>query len=63
MRLYAEATRGAAAEARCAYADVWSTWEMVLKRKDQPSLLANNINHPNDFGHWLYEQAFEAMNF
>ena len=29
----------------------------------QSSLLANNINHPNDFGHWLYEQAFEALRF
>ncbi|MEI6392747.1 MAG: hypothetical protein WCT12_16780, partial [Verrucomicrobiota bacterium] len=25
--------------------------------------IGNNINHPNDFGHWLYEQAFEAMKF
>jgi hypothetical protein len=35
----------------------------VFKRKDQSSLLGNNINHPNDFGHWLYAQAFEAMHF
>lgn len=61
MKLFAEATRRAAAEAGCAYVDVFGTWEMVLKRKDQSSLLGNNINHPNDFGHWLYEQAFEAM--
>lgn len=63
MGLYAEATKQAAAEAGCAYVDVFSTWEMVLKRKDQSSLLGNNINHPNDFGHWLYEQAFEATGF
>lgn len=63
MALYAEATRQAAAEARCAYVDVWSTWELVLRRKDQSSLLANNINHPNDFGHWLYGQAFAALKF
>jgi lysophospholipase L1-like esterase len=63
MGVYAEATRAAAAEAKCAYVDVFSTWEMVLQRKDQSSLLGNNINHPNDFGHWLYEQAFEAMKF
>ncbi len=63
MDLFAEATKQAAAEAKCAYVDVYSTWEMVLKRKDQSSLLGNNINHPNDFGHWLYEQAFEAMTF
>jgi acyl-CoA thioesterase I len=63
MEKFAAATKKAAAEANCAYADVFSTWEMVLKRKDQSSLLNNNINHPNDFGHWLYEQAFEAMRF
>ncbi len=63
MGQFAEATRQAAQEAQCGYVDVWSTWEMVLQRKDQPSLLGNNINHPNDFGHWLYEQAFEAMKF
>ena len=53
----------AAAEANCAYVDVYSTWEMVLQRKDQTSLLGNNINHPNDFGHWLYAQAFAALRF
>jgi lysophospholipase L1-like esterase len=63
MAQFAEATRKAADEAGCAYADVYDTWAVVLKRKDQPSLLGNNINHPNDFGHWLYEQAFEAMKF
>jgi len=61
MKQFAEATREAAAEARCAYVDVFGVWEMVLRRKDQSSLLGNNINHPNDFGHWLYEQAFEAI--
>lgn len=63
MQLFAQATKQAATEAKCAYVDVFSTWEMVLKRKDQSSLLGNNINHPNDFGHWLYEEAFEAMQF
>lgn len=63
MAVYEAAAREAAAEAGCAYVDVYSTWQMVLQRKDQPSLLGNNINHPNDFGHWMYEQAFEAMQF
>ena len=63
MDLYAEATKQAAIEAHCAYVDVYSTWMKVFKRKDQSSLLGNNINHPNDFGHWLYAQAFEAMHF
>ncbi|WP_339718128.1 SGNH/GDSL hydrolase family protein [Cyclobacterium amurskyense] len=63
MELFAEAAKQAALEANCAYVDVYSTWMKVLERKDQSSLLGNNINHPNDFGHWLYEQAFEAMSF
>ncbi len=63
MALFAEATRQAAAEANCAYADVFDTWQKVLRRKDASSMLANNINHPNDFGHWLYEQALEAVEF
>lgn len=58
---YAAATKKAAEVAKCAYADVYGVWEKVLRRKDQPSLLGNNINHPNDFGHWLYAQAFEAL--
>jgi len=63
MALFAEATRQAALETHCAYVDVFAVWQRVLRRKDQSSLLANNINHPNDFGHWLYEQAFEASQF
>ncbi len=63
MGLFAAATKQAALEAGCAYVDVYRTWMMVLQRKDQPSLLGNNINHPNDFGHWLYAQAFAAMAF
>ncbi len=63
MELYAEATKQAALEANCAYVDVYNTWKRVLQRKDQSSLLGNNINHPNDFGHWLYELSFEAMTF
>lgn len=61
MHLFAEATKAAAAKTGVAYADVYGVWRRVLSRKDQPSLLGNNINHPNDFGHWLYEQAFEGI--
>lgn len=63
MELYAQATKEAAFESNCAYSDVYNTWKRVLERKDQSSLLGNNINHPNDFGHWLYEQSFEAITF
>lgn len=61
MAAYAEATRQAADQTGSPYANVFAIWQKILQRKDQPSLLANNINHPNDFGHYLYLQAFEAM--
>lgn len=63
MELYAGATRRAAEEARCAYADVFGVWKKVLERKDLPSLLANNINHPGEFGHGLYFEALKAVEF
>jgi lysophospholipase L1-like esterase len=63
MALFAEATRRAAEESGCAYADVFGLWTKVLLRKDLCSLLANDINHPSDFGHWLYFQALKCVEF
>lgn len=63
MGAYAAATRRAAQRAQCAYADVYGVWCKVLERKDPSSLLGNNINHPNDFGHWLYLQALKSVQF
>lgn len=63
MERYAAVTRRVAEKRKCAYADVYGVWAKVLQRKDAPSLLGNNINHPNDFGHWLYLQALEAVRF
>jgi len=63
MEHYAGATEAAAAESCVAYADVFAVWQKVLARKDPSSSLANNINHPNDFGHWLYLQPLMALGF
>ena len=63
MDLYTQAAKEAAAAANCAYVDVYGVYEKVFERKDQPSLLANNINHPNNFGHWLYFSAFKNLKF
>jgi hypothetical protein len=54
MHDYAAATERVAREARCAYADVFNNWRMMSVRKKPEDLLGNNINHPNDFGHWIY---------
>lgn len=61
MEAYADATEQVAREKRCAFADVYHLWETIAQRRKPEDLLANNINHPNDFGHWLYFQALEAV--
>jgi acyl-CoA thioesterase-1 len=61
MEKYAEATKAVAEEVKAPYADVFGVYEKVLKRKDPSSLLGNNINHPNDYGHWLYVVALNAL--
>jgi hypothetical protein len=63
MNLYTEAAKEAAAISGCAFVDVYAIFEKVFARKDQPSLLSNNINHPNNFGHWLYFQTFKWLKF
>ncbi len=61
MNLYTEAAKEAATISGCAFVDVYAIFEKVFARKDQPSLLSNNINHPNNFGHWLYFQTFKCF--
>jgi lysophospholipase L1-like esterase len=63
MDQVAAASARVAEETHSAYVDVYGLWCRVLTRKDQPSLLGNNINHPNDFGHWLYFQAFKSLEY
>ena len=60
MEAYAEATERVAREEHCAYADVYHFWMSLAARKKPEDLLANNINHPNDFGHWIYFEALKA---
>ncbi len=61
MADYASATEGVARETACAYADVFGNWQALAARKKPEDLLANNINHPNDFGHWIYYRVLSAM--
>lgn len=63
MEKYAQATKEAADELKAPYVDVYDVFKKALERKSPESLLGNNINHPNDFGHWLYLQALEALQF
>lgn len=61
MGAYAAATEQVAREKHCAFADVYHLWLGITTRKKPEDLLGNNINHPNDFGHWIYFQAFQAV--
>lgn len=62
MAAYAAATEQVAREKHCAFADVYHLWLQFAGGKKPEDLLGNNINHPNDFGHWIYFQALAAMN-
>jgi lysophospholipase L1-like esterase len=61
MEAYADATERVAREEHCAFADVYHLWMTAVARKKPEDLLANNINHPNDYGHWIYFQALAAI--
>jgi lysophospholipase L1-like esterase len=61
MAEYAAATERVALEVACAYADVFSNWQALAARKKPEDLLGNNINHPNDFGHWIYYRVLSAL--
>ena len=61
MADYAAATAEAAKEMNCAYADVFDNWQTMAARKKPEDLLGNNINHPNDFGHWIYFSVFNQL--
>jgi lysophospholipase L1-like esterase len=60
MEAYADATERVAREEHCAFADVYHFWMSLAARKKPEDLLANNINHPNDYGHWIYFEALRA---
>ena len=61
MEDYAAATEQAARDTGCACADVFHPWQTFASRKKPEDLLANDINHPNDFGHRLYAQLLAAL--
>ena len=58
---YADATEQVAREKHCAFADVYHLWQQLAARKKPEDLLGNNINHPNDYGHWIYFRALLSL--
>jgi acyl-CoA thioesterase-1 len=61
MEHYAAATERVAKETGCAFADVFTNWQALAARKKPEDLLGNNINHPNDFGHWVYFRVLAEL--
>ncbi len=61
MEQYAAATARVAEQTGCAFADVFSNWQALAARKKPEDLLGNNINHPNDFGHWIYFRVLTEL--
>ena len=61
MPEYGRATAKVAREKRCAFADVLTNWKAVVDRKKPEDLLSNNVNHPNDWGHWVYFRVLEGL--
>jgi lysophospholipase L1-like esterase len=61
MEAYALATEQVAREKHCAFADVYCNWLEIESKKKPEDLLGNNINHPNDFGHWIYFEGLREI--
>lgn len=58
MDLYAQCMREIARKENLLLADVTELWQKELDcGKNPESLLHNNINHPNDYGHAIYAKA------
>lgn len=59
---YTEVLRELAHKYSLPLADVTPLWKTVLEAGKSPqSLLYNDINHPNDYGHTLYAAALNAI--
>jgi lysophospholipase L1-like esterase len=59
---YAETLRELGSKYRIGVADLQRIWlEELSAGKTHESLLLNNVNHPNDYGHRLYAKALECL--
>lgn len=61
MPEYGRVTQKVAQAKGCAFADVLARWSAVVDRKKPEDLLSNNVNHPNDYGHWLYADVLGQL--
>lgn len=61
MEEYGAITGRVAKAKNCAFADVLTNWKIIADRKKPEDMLSNNVNHPNDFGHWIYFEVLERL--
>ena len=59
-RAFAFALHEWATREKVVCADLFSVWDFVLSRKGFFSMTGNGVNHPNDFGHFLYAKTILA---
>ncbi|MBO4303870.1 MAG: SGNH/GDSL hydrolase family protein [Lentisphaeria bacterium] len=56
-----EAAVLASEEKHCGYADIYSFWQEILKKKSFYDLTGNGVNHPNDYGYRVYLTVLLAL--
>ncbi len=62
LAIYADILKRIGTESGVAVADVHDLWMKELQAgKTHESLLLNNINHPNDYGHQIYYEALASL--
>lgn len=62
MREYANALQRVAEKYKIAFADVYRSFFLLYQRgKNFESMLGNNINHPNSFGHHIYFETLKRF--
>lgn len=58
---YRDALRILAKQTGAALLDMTTPWMDMVKRKAWISMSGNGLNHPNDFGHWLYAERLKEL--
>lgn len=61
IKEYVEVLKKLSLEYGAAFADVNALWNYALLRKSDDDLLRNGINHPNNYGHYLYYTLLKTL--
>lgn len=61
LPVYCRTLEALAEEEGLSYTDIYGVWQRLLSRKGCEDLLANNVNHPGDFGHEIYCECVKRV--